>query len=60
MQTHLRQYLCTLYQSCTAASKAEISQNLVEYLYFFSKETAIVEINIHACDHNGMTALVIV
>ena len=60
MQIPLRQYLCTLYQSCTTASKAELSQNLAEYLYFFPKETDIVEINIHACDHDGMTAVVIV
>lgn len=51
MQIHLRQYLCTLYQSCTAASKTELSQNLVDYLYFFHKETDIVELNIHARDH---------
>ena len=51
---------CTLYQSCAATSKAEISQLRAEDPYFFPEETYIVEIHAHACDHDGMTALVIV
>lgn len=60
MQIHAATERCTLYQSCAAAPKVEISQILVEDLYFFPEETDIVEINAHACDHDGMTALVIV